>query len=497
MIRTVNVTTLRLCAMVFTLSWVGFGSAQDMRDHWIFGPGNHVRFTPSGPVYLGQVPMRSTEGVSSISDSLGNLVAYAYPGAVFHAGFDTVVNGVLDWSCLLPGGRGSSTTQGSMFLPGEQGLWHLFTIRGDSTGCGRYLYHDSIRISSTTGMAELVSPSRKPVLPIQVSERLTAIRHGNGIDWWILTTNAKGPSMAFYNNVNIFKLTNFGLAFVDSSLIRTGLAVGEMVASPYGTIIAIANVLGTGDTLDNSLSLIRFDRCNGEISEQRVIDFNRGMYSVEFSSNSKYIYVSTGDNSAVDCGIFQLEVEDSLSVPQRVYDCRDQLGRVVGQMERGPDSKIYFTVANNTFDPLVGYLNTIFRPDSSGESSQVIEAYLPIGVPTDVYVSLPNHPNYYLGPDPRCSGDTTTTDTTSAIAPMQEALSWKVYPTVSEGTVTVETSSPGGDITVLDAMGRTVMRTAMEGGRLRLDSSNWPSGSYRVVLMRDGLYLGSRTVFKP
>jgi hypothetical protein len=102
-----------------------------------------------------------------------------------------------------------------------------------------------------------------------------------------------------------------------------------------------------------------------------------------------------------------------------------------------------------------------------------------------------------LGPDPRCSGDTTTTDTTSAIAPVPEALSWKVYPTVSEGTVTVETSSPGGDINVLDAMGRTVMRTAMEGGRLRLDSSNWPSGSYRVVLMRDGLYLGSRTVFKP
>jgi hypothetical protein len=102
-----------------------------------------------------------------------------------------------------------------------------------------------------------------------------------------------------------------------------------------------------------------------------------------------------------------------------------------------------------------------------------------------------------LGPDPRCSGDTTTTDTTSAIAPVLEALSWKIYPTVAECTVTVETSSPGGDITVLDAMGRTVMRTAIVGGRLRLDTWDWPAGSYRVVFMRDGLYLGSRTVIKP
>jgi hypothetical protein len=480
--------------MVFTLSWVGLGSAQDMRDHWIFGPGNHVQFTPSGPVYLGQVPMRSTEGVSSISDSLGNLVAYAYPGAVFHTGFDTATNGALKWPCLFD--RGSTTTQGSMLVPGEQGLWHLFTIRGDSAGCGRYLYHDSIRISPTTGLAELISPSLNPVLPIQVSERLTAIRHGNGKDWWILTTNAIGPSLALSDHMLMLRLGLGGISFVDSFAMSTISIMGEMVASSDGSLIAVASLFSYGLFVDG-LVLFDFDRCDGKFYEKRVLDFNRGMYSVEFSSSGELVYVSTDGRSTIDCGIFQLEAEDSLAVPQRIYDCRDQLGRVVGQMERGPDGRIYFTVGNNTFDPLIGFLNTIFHPDSSGDASHVIEAYLPIGFSSNVYLSLPNHPNYYLGPDPRCSGDTTTTDTTSAIAPVPEALSWKVYPTLSEGTVTVETSSPGGDITVLDAMGRTVMRTAMEGGRLRLDSSNWPSGSYRVVLMRDGLYLGSRTVFKP
>jgi hypothetical protein len=262
-------------------------------------------------------------------------------------------------------------------------------------------------------------------------------------------------------------------------------------------MIAMASLWSTGDTLDNSLSLLEFDRCNGEVYERRVMDFNRGMYSVEFSKSCEFLYVSTEDRTTIDCGIKQLSVSDSLSEPIRVYDCRDYVGRIVSHLERGPDERIYFTLLNNNSDPLIGFLNVISSPDLEGPACNVIEGYLPIAPSSFFFLGLPNHPNYYLGPDPRCSGDTTTTDTTSAIAPVPEALSWKVYPTVSEGTVTVETSSPGGDITVLDAMGRTVMRTAMEGGRLRLDSSNWPSGSYRVVLMRDGLYLGSRTVFKP
>ena len=147
-------------------------------------------------------------------------------------------------------------------------------------------------------------------------------------------------------------------------------------------------------------------------------------------------------------------------------------------------------------DSLSWYLNAILEPDSLGLESDVRAYYLKLETGTNG-VGLPNHPNYYLGPDPHCSGDTTTTDTTSAIAPVPEALSWKVYPTVAQGTVTVETSSPGGDITVLDAMGRIVMRTAMEGGGLRLNARDWPVGSYRVFLMRDGRYLGSRTVIKP
>jgi hypothetical protein len=483
--------------MVFTLSWVGFGSAQDMRDHWIFGPGNHVRFTPSGPEYLGQVPMWSLEGVSSIADSAGNLVAYAYPGAVFHAGFDTVVNGVLDWSCLLPGGRGSSMTQGSMFLPGEQGLWHLFTIRGDSTGCGRYLYHDSIRISPTTGLAELVSPARKPVLPIQISERLTAVRHGNGKDWWVITTNAVGVSRGLSDQLLVFHLSQDTFLLESTIEIEDTRIYGELIAAPNGSLLALANVQFTRDTIECSLTILDFDRCVGSATPLRLYDFNRGIYSVEFSKSGDYLYMSTQDNSTIDCGIFQLDVEDSLSIPQRVYDCRDYIGRVVGHMERGPDDKIYFALSNNNSDPLIGFLNVISFPDLEGTACNVIEGYLPIAPPSFYYLGLPNHPNYYLGPDPRCSRDTTTTDTTSAIAPVLQVLSWKVYPTVAEGTVTVETSSPGGDITVLDAMGRIVMRTGLRAGRARWSTTAWPAGMYRVLLHRDGRYLGARTVVRP
>ncbi len=147
-------------------------------------------------------------------------------------------------------------------------------------------------------------------------------------------------------------------------------------------------------------------------------------------------------------------------------------------------------------DSLSWYLNAILEPDSLGLESDVRAYYVKLETGTNG-VGLPNHPNYYLGPDPRCSGDTTTTDTTSAIAPMQEALSWKVYPTMAQGTVTVETSSPGGDITVLDAMGKTMLSTPIEGRTTILETGAWPGGVYLVVLSDNRRVLGTRTVIRP
>jgi hypothetical protein len=497
MIRTVNGTTLRLCAIVFTLSWAGFGSAQDMRDHWILSQGSHVVFTASGPEFLGQVPLRSLEGLSSISDSTGKLLAYAQPMVCYHAGMDTMKNGFRGSYCVDPE-TGSSTTQGSMLLPSQDGDLNLFSIRGGVSGCFQYLFQNRIDMSLEGGLGNIIDSNGVLLYPHPVNERLTAVKHGNGKDWWLLATNATWWTK-ISSQLLVFLLQDDEVTLVDSFRIGYTRQFGELVASPDGTRLALANFGGRNDSADISFALYDFDRCSGSISNEEAFRWNRGTYGVSFSPSGRFLYLSISNSVPIGCGIVQVDIEDSLQSYEVVYDCSDLGTYTTSGMEMGPDGSIYFRVASSgptMTDSLSWYLNAILEPDSLGLESDVRAYYVKLETGTNG-VGLPNHPNYYLGPDPRCSGDTTTTDTTSAIAPVLQVLSWKVYPTVAEGTVTVETSSPGGDITVLGAMGKTMLSTPIEGRTTILETGAWPGGVYLVVLSDNRRVLGTRTVIRP
>jgi len=474
-------------------------SAQDMRDHWIVGLGSYVRFESGGPVYVGQVPMETSEGTSSISDTFGQLQAYAYPGAVFNAAFDTMQNGRLTYACLGP--LGSSTiTQGSLLLPSsnqdDEDRLILLSINSDSTGiCGRrFLYRRIIDMQENGGLGGIVEDETQVVASF-ISEQLTAVRHGNGKDWWIIVRNAL-PS--FYSTSNEFIV----LLMHSDTIVKTqyfstivSSKAGELVASPDGTKLAQANAFNLGDSTSQALMLYDFDRCEGVISNEHIVDVNRNTYGAAFSSNSEKLYLGTLDGTTEYCAIVQFDLSDTAYPYQLVY-LDTEVRHCPGLFELGPDGKVYFTMPfclGSTPDSLSTYLHAIEFPDSVGPACEVNLYKLALNSGIICSANLPNHPNYYLGADPNNCGDTTT-----ALETLTVDVGWKLYPTVAQKAFVLEL--PVGvqaEAFILDAVGRVVKQAALKPGKTRIDVSSWPSGMYRVALRQDGRYLGAKTVVRP
>ena len=122
--------------------------------------------------------------------------------------------------------------------------------------------------------------------------KITATRHANGRDWWILVGR-------FNDNVYYtFLLSPEGIQ--DSYMQEIGEApdtgIGRACFSPDGTKYAVYNgVLPEQEYLN----VFDFDRCTGQLSNPKFFHFQDGDdisffgQSVAFSPNSRYLYLNT------------------------------------------------------------------------------------------------------------------------------------------------------------------------------------------------------------
>ena len=91
-------------------------------------------------------------------------------------------------------------------------------------------------------------------------------------------------------------------------------------------------------------------------------------------------------------------------------------------MALAPDGKIYITTGNSTQQ-----MHIIDQPDSLGISCNVLQHSLQL--PTLYFNTLPNHPNYHLGP---LFGS--ICDSITGIPPPAENLTLKLYPNPNKGS---------------------------------------------------------------
>lgn len=279
-----------LCLLILACSTI---MAQNLQNaNWYFGDHRAFSFTPpnqTSPFVISGSAMTTQESCASVSDTNGNLLFYT--------------NGKQIWNnanLQMPNGFGlngsASSTQGAVIVPkpGNPNRYYIFTINGAtgdlSTEPNRGLYYTEVDVV----LGDVVAGTKNTTMPgssgaSNLSEKLTATKHGNGNDYWVVTQTGTSIRSCRVTSTGVLGPTISSTSPVNTNTTGGSLsaAVGQMKISPDGQHIGICYNSG-------SIALGSFNNMTGAITSINLITAS-GAYSLEFSPNSQYLYFGLGD----------------------------------------------------------------------------------------------------------------------------------------------------------------------------------------------------------
>ena len=367
-------------------------------DVWYFGNFAGLEFGNDTAVGSTRNNVMSSDNGSAIMcDINGHLLLFSNGEKVWDA-----------YNRLIPDGDNlngdNKATQNSLFVPapGKSNRFYLFTQDRTPPFGPNGLCYSLLEV--TNNEYEILEKNTS-VFPLS-SEKLTAIQHANGIDYWVICRAFNSDEW------QAFLLTETGIAdepvvsatgTVQTSNSMTDLPVGFLKANPEGTLLATA--LYDKDVFE----LYDFNKSTGVISNPRTSrqQYN-GAYGVEFSPDGSKLYGSTyyltGGSNASYLFQFNILSGTDLNSVSVVPSYSDYPYRATA-MQLGPDGRIY--VARSDADSI----GVIITPDRVGQDCNFVESY--IGLQSrECKSGLPNVLSHYLRStliqsDHKCLGDTT------------------------------------------------------------------------------------------
>lgn len=270
------------------LSGVGLVYAQANEGrYWYFGNRAGLHFGNNGVVNaLYDGALATVEGCATISDAAGNLLFYT--------------DGITVWDKqhqVMPNGFGllgdPSATQSAVIVPapGAPLKYYVVTVPAfPNMNVG--LRYSIVDLSLNGGLGDVTIKNNLLISP--VTEKVTAVRHQNQVDYWLITHEWNS------NRFFVFKVDATGIVIpaVVSSVGDTHNGadfnvLGYMKLSPNGRRIAVARAFS------NRVEVFNFNTQTGEVSNPYgfsydFVNFNtEGQYGIEFSSDNTKLYVST------------------------------------------------------------------------------------------------------------------------------------------------------------------------------------------------------------
>jgi hypothetical protein len=402
---------------------------------------------------------------------------------------------------LLNNHFGYSIEQGiiALQLPENDSLFYLIHNKIEPTGSApNYgpnifygLYLSIVNMKANNGLGDVIAKNQLIVEDTLGCGRITAVRHGNGRDWWLLAPE--------HNNNAFYRL------LLDSEGIHVlgKLMIGDTNQDPYGYGQAVfspngeyyARIKGTNDANSYpiiTISLYNFDRCHGILSNYMNLSFTdtiQGSYAVgiAFSPNSRYMYIS-GFFAVYQYDLYSPDIFSSRQLVAHYDGFQFSLNpSFFGIMQLGPDNRIY------SFAGYTPFLHVIMNSDSGGIACNIQQHFLRLPYFFAGLLTIPNNPNFRLG-----KWEGSFCDTLSSV-PAVENGNWlqvKAVPNPASEAIQFELSVMNNyrplDLEIYNALSQKmdVLRITPFQGIVPYQVNRLVNGLYIALLRQNGKAVG-------
>ena len=500
------------CIICCLLLLPGMVQGQYNNNFWLFGDSVGINWTnPTSPVLFKSM-IKGRGSCVSLSDSSG-VIIYS------HSNYTTsLFNQSKTYNKYnLPIKNSDSLFVEAWYhemlllpLPGNDSLVYLLTI-GVNSFDGLFYTIINHKANNDSG---LVIQKNVALQITPAFDGLTAVQHGNGMDWWLLFKEWDQSLPYVSNNCfYVYKVDTSGIHLNHinniGNLHRDNL--GQIVFnSPKNKFILV--------TLGGVIEQFDFDRCTGQISNPINIEqFRSGppypfYFSAAYSSDNSKLYVISispanlpGENDT----LFQYDLDaPNIASSKQVIAVLSSYEASMANMKLAPDNKIYITTGDeiasipypdSLFTTINNNLSVINYPDSLGAACDFQPFSFNLGTGRS-YFGLPNNPDYELGAWVGSPCDTLTTNLTPNPSPEEMGAWMQAWYNHEWNMIHVNASKLQGKKGVLrlfDMEGRVVFEKQAEvisGGYFttEINMSGLANGVYMVYLVTEKEKISSK-----
>ncbi|MBK9047109.1 MAG: T9SS type A sorting domain-containing protein [Bacteroidetes bacterium] len=481
--------------LIILMLYVFSGSsiAQKRNAVWCFGDSAGIDFSNLGSPQVFSTSLDTRGSCASIADTSVQLLFYAETNGNLSSNSTQVYNSI-----------GQKMQNGDSILgqlwyhellilpfPGNDSLYYLFSIGVSSVYGLKYCVID---MKANGGLGEVIQKNIQ-LQSLPMVDCLTAVKHGNGRDWWLLFRRWDPFTLDPNNEFHSYLISPAGITnyFVQNagSAIRTG--GGQISFNIDGTVFC-------NSTWADLIEVLDFDRCSAIISFNSTIQPEptpppnfQITWSSTFSPNNRFLYVST---SGADTNyLYQFDLNSPNVLASRLTLDTFYVPSVQpGSLKLAPDGKIYLSCAyydgisfnypyNSTeYNTTNMNLSVINYPDSLGTACGYAPFSFYLGGKR-TYWGLPNNPDYDLT---ALTGSPCDTLVGIGDAPQMQQATLNVFYHTAWETAFINASNLKGKIgklLVYDMQGKVV-----HSEPLRIQNGYYTRDLY-MIGRADGVYL--------
>ena len=323
---------------------------------WYFGANAGLDFSGGSPEPLTDGKVNTPEGVSTMSNSKGELLFYSDGITIYDRNGNKME--CLAQNCAPLKGSPNST-QSVLIVPQPtcRGCEYLFNVFTTSDINGEKLLSVStVDMRRNNGNGAIVELNT--TLSKSTTERLVSSRNDKDTTYWVIAHEYGS------NKFQVFHATTGGLNEAGTyelgmSHDTTTKAQGYMKFSSADSTGQRRLAVVVGGPPTNYVELFYFNDETGVLTYDRTINLGPApptAYGVEFSPSGEKMYVSyQGDGTAKSyLAQYNLTSGDSLQIAQSRILIDSSSTQKFGALQIGPDGRIYMAVEGSSYLAVIG-----------------------------------------------------------------------------------------------------------------------------------------------